>query len=506
MSSLGSATMPSGKSGKSRTIGMRGWYARPGRSYHCDARSTAIVWFRRDLRVHDHPALTGAARSADRVVPVFVLDEALLHGRFESGPRARFLLGCLRALRAALRDRGANLVVRAGARSRCSAAGGGDRRGRCTSPRDVSAFAMARDRRVEDAMADAGVEVVRHPGLFVADVGKPRTKGGKPYSVFSPFWRAWTELDRREVHGAPRKLVLPAGVAVGEIPSPDALGLPGDVPEPFPPGEAAARVRMYAWLPDGIAGYADHHDRLEGGTSELSPYLHFGCISRARARAARPRRRPGRGAGRVRAPARLARLLRARAAEQPGQRAPRPPARDGRARVGGRRRGLRGVARGADRVPAWSTPGCASSPPAGWIHNRARLIVASFLTKDLHIDWRRGEAHFMRLLADGDEASNNGNWQWITSIGVDPAPYFRRMYNPATQQQRHDPDGAYVRRWVPELRDVPLERLAEPWTMTGEEQEAAGCAIGRDYPEPIVDHKRERERAMARYRAVRSGA
>ena len=90
----------------------------------------------------------------------------------------------------------------------------------------------------------------------------------------------------------------------------------------------------------------------------------------------------------------------------------------------------------------------------GWIHNRARLIVASFLTKDLHIDWRRGEAHFMRLLADGDEASNNGNWQWITSIGVDPAPYFRRMYNPATQQQRHDPDGAYVRRWVPELRDV----------------------------------------------------
>ena len=92
----------------------------------------------------------------------------------------------------------------------------------------------------------------------------------------------------------------------------------------------------------------------------------------------------------------------------------------------------------------------------GWIHNRARLIVASFLTKDLHIDWRRGEAHFMRLLVDGDEGSNNGNWQWITSIGVDPAPYFRRMYNPATQQQRHDPDGAYVRRWVPELRDVPL--------------------------------------------------
>jgi deoxyribodipyrimidine photo-lyase len=141
----------------------------------------------------------------------------------------------------------------------------------------------------------------------------------------------------------------------------------------------------------------------------------------------------------------------------------------------------------------------------GWLHNRARLIVGSFLTKDLHIDWRRGEAHFMALLTDGDEASNNGNWQWISSVGVDPAPYFRRMYNPSAQQQRHDPDGAYVRRWVPELGDVPLEKLAEPWTMTDAEQEAAGCVIGRDYPEPIVDHKRERERAMARYRAASGG-
>ena len=129
------------------------------------------------------------------------------------------------------------------------------------------------------------------------------------------------------------------------------------------------------------------------------------------------------------------------------------------------------------------------------------LIAGSFFTKDLHIDWRRGEAHFMSLLVDGDKASNNGNWQWIASVGVDPAPYYRRMYNPAAQQERHDPDGAYVRRWVPELRDVPLKRLAEPWPMTEEEQEAAGCVIGHDYPEPIVDHS-ERERAMARYRAL----
>jgi deoxyribodipyrimidine photo-lyase len=138
----------------------------------------------------------------------------------------------------------------------------------------------------------------------------------------------------------------------------------------------------------------------------------------------------------------------------------------------------------------------------GWMHNRARLIAGSFLTKDLHLDWRSGEAHFMRHLLCGDEAQNNGNWQWIASVGVDPAPYFRRMYNPVTQQRRHDPGGEYVRRWCPELRAVPLATLAEPWRMTAAEQSAAGCAIGSDYPEPIVDHARERERAMARYRAV----
>ena len=138
----------------------------------------------------------------------------------------------------------------------------------------------------------------------------------------------------------------------------------------------------------------------------------------------------------------------------------------------------------------------------GWMHNRARMVVGSFLTKDLHLDWRSGEAWFERMLLDGEPAQNNGNWQWIASTGVDPAPYFRRMFNPVLQQQKFDPDGAYVRRWVPELRDVPGERLAEPWKMTDEEQGAAGCRIGEDYPEPVVDHAQERQVAMARYRAA----
>ena len=187
--------------------------------------ATEIVWFRRDLRVHDHPALTAAARSADRVLPVFVLDDALLHGRFPSGPRAAFLLGCLRELRAALRERGADLVVRRGDPARELARLAREAGARALHfASDVSPYAMARDRRVERALAGEDVEVVRHPGLFAADVGAPRTRDGRPYAVFSPFWRAWEELPRREVHGAPRKLALPPDAAAGAIPALAAWG------------------------------------------------------------------------------------------------------------------------------------------------------------------------------------------------------------------------------------------------------------------------------------------
>ena len=138
----------------------------------------------------------------------------------------------------------------------------------------------------------------------------------------------------------------------------------------------------------------------------------------------------------------------------------------------------------------------------GWMHNRARMIVASFLVKDLHLDWRLGEAHFMEHLLDGDVGSNNGGWQWVASTGTDPAPYFQRLFNPTRQQERFDPDGRYVRRWIPELSDVPDAKLGEPWTMSDDEQRQADCIIGKDYPAPIVDHAAERRVAMERYRAA----
>jgi deoxyribodipyrimidine photo-lyase len=454
---------------------------------------TAIVWFRRDLRVHDHPALSAAHRAADRVVPVFVLDPRLLNGgRFPSANRAWFLLAALRELRASLRARGGELFVRNGRPEQVLPALARETGAEAVYfASDVSPFAVARDRRVEALMT-----VRRQPGNFVAHVGMPRTSDGNPFSVFSPFWRRWEELPRRPVHGAPRALSFPAGLDPGTIPE----GPAAEAREPFAPGEHAARERLRRWLSDGIERYHERHDRLAGGTSELSPYLHFGCIS-AREVEQRARAKGGQGA------AAFVRQLAWRdfyahvLLHHPGN--ARHPHQ--------RRYEALEWSDDADALDAWRAgrtgfpvvdAGMRQLAHQGWMHNRARLIAACFLTKNLHLDWRSGEAHFMRHLLCGDEAQNNGNWQWIASVGVDPAPYFRRMYNPVAQQRRHDPDGRYVRRWCPELRAVPLAKLAEPWTMTAAEQADAGCTIGSDYPAPIVDHAREREHALARYRAV----
>ena len=462
--------------------------------------STALVWFRRDLRVHDHPPLTAAHRAAEAVVPVFVLDPRLLDaGRFPSANRAWYLLTALHELRAALRDRGGELVVRAGKPEQVLPALARETGAEAVYlASDVSPFAMARDRRATAAL-DGIAEVRRTPGNFVADVGAPKTSEGRPFSVFSPFWRAWERLERRDVQGAPRSLNVPSGLDAGKLPAPPAP----EAAEPMAPGETAARERLRRWLDGGLERYHERHDRLEGGTSLLSPHLHFGCVS-ARETEQRARAKGGKGA------AAFVRQLAWRdfyahvLLHHPGnaRHAYKPRfdeltwADDGDA--------FAAWCEGRTGFPVVDA-GMRQLLHEGWMHNRARLIVASFLTKDLHIDWRDGERHFMRHLLCGDEAQNNGNWQWITSIGVDPAPYYRRMYNPMAQQRRHDPDGAYVRRWCPELGDVPLDRLAEPWTMSEDEQRAAGCVIGRDYPAPIVDHKRERERAMERYRAIAGG-
>jgi deoxyribodipyrimidine photo-lyase len=428
---------------------------------------TALVWFRRDLRLHDHPALRAALDAHDDVVPFFCLDDRLLHGRHASGPRTQFLLECLADLPLEILHGRPEVEIpklakRTGATEVHFTA-------------DVSPF--ARQRRLTD------IDCVGHPGLTVVD----DVKDIKPYKVFSPFHRLWKELPRRDVIGKPR---LSGGAKVPKLAD---LGLEQEVSDPLRGGEKAGRKRMLEWVKNGVHEYDRGQDQLaEDKTSRLSPYLHFGCVS----------------------PRELESLV----PDGPFRRQlcwrdyyhhvlyhfPDNAKREFQARY----RDLRwSYAEGAFRK--W-TQGQTGFPLVdagmrqllreGWMHNRARLVVGSFLTKDLGIDWRWGERWFMRLLIDGDEANNNGNWQWIASVGVDPQPPYRRIYNPARHQERYDPDNKYVLRYVPELAGVPEKYIREPWTMPEDIQRECGVVIGEHYPAPIVDHRIARTEALERYR------
>ncbi|HEY2440605.1 MAG TPA: deoxyribodipyrimidine photo-lyase [Solirubrobacteraceae bacterium] len=462
---------------------------------------TALLWLRRDLRLHDHPALRAALDNDETVVPVFCFDDGLIRGRHASGSRTQFLLECLREVDTELRSRGSRLFVRRGRPQRelpelARALGAGA----VHFSADVSPFARRRQREVRDALEAVGVNVHAHPGLFAVDGLEPiRTQAGDPYTVFTPFYRTWAAQPRREVVSAPRSLGSPPRtVPAGRLPALSDLGLEQEVTDPAPGGERAAREALERFLAGPVDAYDEGRDELSGeSVSRLSPYLHFGCIS--------PReteQRLGDGTGATAFRRQL--CWRDFYAHVIGH----FPA-NARSEFQERYRGTIRWIRAEKRFDAWRDgrtgfplvdAGMRQLRREGWIHNRARLLVGSFLTKDLGIDWRWGERWFMRLLLDGDEASNNGNWQWIASVGVDPQPAYRRIYNPGRQQKRFDPCGIYVRRYVPELECVPDRYLAEPWTMPDDVQAECGCRIGRDYPEPIVEHSEARRAALERYR------
>jgi deoxyribodipyrimidine photo-lyase len=356
---------------------------------------------------------------------------------------------------------------------------------------------------VSKALTRCGAELVAHPGLFVIDdPAGIRTGDDAPYTVFTPYDRSWERAPRREPLPRPRSLPgLAAGVSIGRIPALAALGLRQSLTDPPAGGEQAGWARLEAFLADGVDRYDERRDALgHGGTSALSPYLHFGCLSARQVEHRLPR---SRGA---------AELSRQLCWRDFYAQVLRSSPRNARSEHQQRYRGSLRWSRSRGNFDAWRE-GRTGYPVVdaamrqllreGWIHNRGRLIVGSFLTKHLAIDWRWGERWFMELLVDGDEASNNGNWQWIASVGVDPQPPARRIYNPSRQQQRFDPDGAYVRRYVPELERVPDEYLAEPWTMPPDVQRTARCPIGSDYPAPIVITCR---RAARRSSASRSPA
>ncbi|MBE1588416.1 cryptochrome/photolyase family protein [Nonomuraea angiospora] len=403
--------------------------------------ATAIVLFNRDLRVHDHPALAAACERAERVVPLFVLDPAVPEGN-----RRGFLLECLAELRAALRARDGDLVVRQGdvVRETMKLAAEVGVTTICASA-DVSSLA----RRREERFAGERIEYLLFPGVTVVppDALRP-SGGGDHYRVFTPYWRAWTRHPRRPVLPPPRAVRTPSGLAAGRLPRPQPPG-------PAPGGEPAARERADRWLRHGLDGYADGHDDLAGDrTSRLSPYLRFGCLS------------PLELACRAERSESFVRQLCWRdfhhqvtyAFPRIGRENYRHPERRWR--------------QDPDALQAWQAgmtglpivdAGMRQLLAEGWMHNRARLITAAYLVRHLGLDWRDGVRHFFQHLLDGDVADNSGNWQWVAGTGNDTRP--NRTFNPLRQAKRYDPDGHYVRRYVPELAGVPAPYVHEPWRL-----------------------------------------
>ncbi|MFI7635392.1 cryptochrome/photolyase family protein [Nonomuraea sp. NPDC049400] len=402
---------------------------------------TAIVLFNRDLRVHDHPALAAACDRAEQVVPLFVLDPAVPQGQ-----RHGFLLECLADLRASLRARGGDLVVRQGdvVRETMRLATELGVATVCASA-DVSSLA----RRREERFAREPIEFLRFPGVTVVPpAALLPSGGGDHYRVFTPYWRAWKRHSRRPQLPPPRRVRIPAGLAVGRLPGPDRRGA-------MPGGESAARERAARWLRQDLDDYAGRRDDLAGDrTSRLSPYLRFGCLS------------PLELACRAERSEEFVRQLCWRdfhhqvtyAFPQINRDDYRPDARRWR--------------RDQDALQAWQAgltglpivdAGMRQLLAEGWMHNRARLIVAAYLVRHLGLDWRAGARHFFQLLLDGDVADNSGNWQWVAGTGNDTRP--NRPFNPLRQAARYDPTGDYVRRHVPELADLPTEHIHEPWRL-----------------------------------------
>jgi deoxyribodipyrimidine photo-lyase len=446
---------------------------------------TAIVLLNRDLRVHDHPALTAAAQ-AERTVPLFVLDERLLGSRFAAPNRVAFMLEALRDLDEALRKAGGRLFVRRGDPVR-EAIGVARECGATAihASADWSAYARAREERLARACAEERIGFTAHPGVTVVPPGAVTPASGDHFKVFSPYHRAWSRLPWRERHGAPRTLSVPPRLKAGRLPALDSLLSGRPSPGRLPGGEGEGRKLMRAWLRNGLGRYAERHDDLPGdGTSRLSAYIRWGCVSPLElVREAGDR--PG-GAAFVRQLCWRDFHHQVLAATQS------LPRRDYRPR-GDR------WSRSKRVFEAWQE-GCTGYPlvdagmrqltEEGFMHNRARMTVASFLCKDLHVDWRAGAWHFWDLLTDGEIANNAGNWQWMAGTGNDTRPH--RVLNPVRQAQRFDPAGEYVRRYLPELESVQGKAIFRPWRMDGFER--------LDYPPPIVDH----DEAAAAFRAHRT--
>ena len=472
-----------------------------------------IMWFRQDLRLQDNPALRAAIEDGRPVLPVYIRDEAG-EGRWPAGGASRWWLhGSLERLDSALRRRGLRLILRSGAavtvlRALIRETGAEALHwGRCYEPGEA-----AREADLREQLGDT-VTLRRFPGRLLFEPEAIRTGAGRPFQVFTAFWKACL------AEPAPG---LPAGTPVGgdgpaSWPASESLAdwklLPqapdwsGGLRATFEPGEAAAVARLGTFLDGPVARYRRGRDEPgAGGTSRLSAHLHFGEIGprqvwhTVQASVAAGTVPVGEGAAFLRElgwrefsthllfhqPSLPDEPLRAEFADFPWAPEPRLFAAWCRGQTG-----YPLVDAGMREL--WST---------GWMHNRVRMVVASFLVKDLLIPWQDGAAWFWDTLVDADLANNSTSWQWVAGCGTDAAPYFR-VFNPVLQARKFDPAGRYVRRWVPELAGLPDRFLHAPWETPEQVLTDAGVRLGTEYPEPIVDHAAARQRALEAYASLR---
>lgn len=462
---------------------------------------TVIVWFRNDLRVHDHPALFTACEDADHVVPVFILNKQILSGEHAGSNRNRFLIESLADLKDSLKKRGSDLLIKNGdAATELKALAKELKAEAVYYSADFTTHAIKRDVHVKLHLEKAGIEFRSFPGrLIVSSLDKLHTKTGKPHKVFTPFWKNWQQVGRRELAAVPKKISFPSNLSAGSLPKIGDYTKKNELsPNVLKGGEKAARVRLDNYLKNDIHNYADTNNNVgTDTTSRLSAYLHFGCLSPLEIESKLP---PS-----SKSVAAWHRQLAWREFYHyviysfPDNATKEFQERYRNLKWGTDTKLFKAWCDGQTGYPLIDA-GMRQLNNEGWMHNRARLAVGSFLTKDLWLDWRLGETYFMKMLIDGDEANNNGNWQWIASVGVDPAPVFRRMYNPSSQMKNYDPEAIYVRRYVKELKNVPDKYIVEPWTMPAEIQKQSKCIIGSTYPKPIVDHAEARKAALDQYK------
>lgn len=477
-----------------------------------------LHWFRKDLRLDDNTALGEACRDADgEVVPFYLSEPAILRRPDMAAARVRFVLECLAALRADIEALGSSLglghgeaaegVVRAARASNADAVYWND---------EYEPQLRTRDDAVERALQAAGIRVRRFHDRLLAPPGLVATAAGTPFVVYSPFRRACEQHPIAEPHAAATRFAR-HGLPQRALATLTQLGFAQPSTAPWPAGEAAAHARLERFLDgvdaganEGIVGYETHRDfPAVRAVSQLSADLRFGTIGIRRVAHA--------ALAVARATPRCAKPVEKFVSELRW--------RDFYAQVlfhhphceqGCFRREYDALPWSGtpEQLEAWKLgrtgypivdAGMRELLATGFMHNRVRMLVASFLTKDLLLDWRHGERHFMQHLIDGDLANNNGGWQWAAGTGTDAAPYFR-IFNPTSQGQRFDAAGAYVRRWVPELARVGAGSLHRPWEAGPLELARAGVTLGKTYPHPIVDHSVQRERALAMYAVVKGGA